>query len=376
MKDFKSGTFISVSSGYKAFQPNYINRKYKFDDTELLVLLEKANLKLGQLEAYAQLVPDIDHFIHLHVLKEATVSSRIEGTQTNIEDVLLREEEIDPEKKDDWQEVNNYIEAMNESLDSLETLPISSRLFKSAHKILLSGVRGENKIPGEFRKSQNWIGGKNIENATFVPPVCQEVENLMGDLEKFLHNDQTGLTHILKIALAHYQFETIHPFLDGNGRIGRLMISLYFIETNVLTKPVLYLSDYFEKNRLDYYDHLTRVRTQNALKQWLKFFLIGIVETAEKSIEGLKRIIALKDNCLHQRIPRLGKKMSSGQVLLNHLFINPIVRVENVSQVTGISPVSAYKLIEDFINLGILKEMTGGRRNRVYKFSEYFDVFK
>jgi len=226
-----------------------INRIYKIDDAALQLLIEKSTLKLGELNAYAQLVLDIDHFIKLHVVKEATVSSKIEGTQTNMEEALLKEEEIEPEKRNDWREVNNYVHALNQSVENLSKLPLSSRLLKQVHKILLDGVRGDSKLPGEFRRSQNWIGGATLNDATFIPPVHHDVEKLIGDLENFLHDNDTGLPNVLKAAVAHYQFETIHPFLDGNGRIGRLLITLYFIDANILQKPVLYLSDFFERNR-------------------------------------------------------------------------------------------------------------------------------
>lgn len=361
--------------GYKAFQPEIVNKVYHFDETDLLPFLEKANIRLGELNAYADLVPDIEHFIRLHVIKEATVSSRIEGTQTNMEEALLQEEEINPEKRNDWREVNNYIRSMNQSIEELENLPLSTRLLKKAHKTLLSGVRGEHKLPGEFRSSQNWIGGATLLDAAFIPPVWQEVDPLMGDLEKFMHNENTGLPHVIKIAIAHYQFETIHPFLDGNGRIGRLMITLYFIHAGILQKPVLYLSDFFERNRSLYYDNLTAVRSKNDFKSWIRFFLVGVIETAEKAIKGLKNILALKKECETHRITLLGKKMSSAQILLHQLFINPIIRPDEVAKSTGLSLVSAYKLIEDFERLKILKEITGTNRNRIYLFEEYYKVF-
>jgi Fic family protein len=375
MKSFKSGTYIQALD-YKAFKPESINKSYHFDDKELLPLLEKANLKLGELNAFSELVPDVDHFIRLHVLKEATVSSKIEGTQTNMEEALLQEEEIQPEKRDDWREVNNYIHALNNSVEQLNKLPLSSRLLKTAHKTLLSGVRGKHKLPGDFRKSQNWIGGASIKDAAFIPPVWQDVEPLISDLEKFLHNNDTGLPHVLKAAIAHYQFETIHPFLDGNGRIGRLLITLYFIHAGILQKPVLYLSDFFERNRSHYYDNLTAVRTRHDIRQWLKFFLVGVIETSDKAIAGLKSIIKLKQECETKRITSLGKKMPKAQLLLQHLFTSPVVRPEEVAKITSQSLVSSYKLIENFERLNILKEMTGNQRNRIYIFNEYFDVFK
>ena len=373
--NFKAGNYIQAT-GYKAFQPERINKYYQFDETDLFSLLEKANIKLGELNAYAELVPDVEHFIRLHVVKEATVSSRIEGTHTNMEEALLKEDEIVPEKRNDWREVNNYIQAMNQSIEQLETLPLSSRMLKNAHKTLLSGVRGEHKLPGEFRSSQNWIGGASLIDAAFIPPIWQEVDPLMGDLENFLHSDKTGLTHVLKIALAHYQFETIHPFLDGNGRIGRLMITLYFIQAGIMNKPVLYLSDFFDRNRNLYYENLTLVRTKNDLKTWMRFFILGVIETCDKAVQGLKNILALKKDCETTRIVTLGKKMQSAQLLLQSLFVDPVVRPDRVAQLTGLSLVSTYKLIEDFEKLKILREVTGGQRNRIYLFDEYFKVFE
>ncbi len=372
--DFNPGRYIQ-SIGYKAFMPEFINRNYHFDEPELTQLIELANLKLGELKAYSELVPDADHFIRLHVIKEATVSSRIEGTQTNMEEALLNEEEIHPEKRNDWREVNNYIQAMNQAITNMETLPLSSRLLKNAHKTLLQKVRGKHKLPGLFRTSQNWIGGATLKDAAFIPPVWQEVEPLMGDLEKFIHSENTGLPHVIKIALAHYQFETIHPFLDGNGRIGRLMITLYFMNAGIMTKPVLYLSDFFERHRSLYYDNLMAVRTRNDFRSWLKFFTVGIIETSQKAIEGLKNIIALKQECETIRIPKLGKKMAKAQLLLQRLFIDPVIRPSQVAELTGLSLVSSYKLIEDFENQNILHEITGNGRNRIYIFDEYFKVF-
>ncbi len=373
MKHFKAGNKVQADN-YKAFKPNPINRIFIFDDRELTVLTEKAVLRLGELNAYSDLVPDIDHFIRLYVLKEATLSSKIEGTQTNLEEALLFESEIEPEKRNDWREVNNYIKALNKGVDLLEKLPISSRLLKQTHGILMQGVRGKHKLPGEFRKSQNWIGGASIADATFIPPLHQDVGDLMGDLEFFLHNNDTGLPQVIKAAIAHYQFETIHPFLDGNGRIGRLLITLYFIHAKMLNKPVLYLSDFFERNRDLYNDNLMLVRTKNDIRQWVKFFLVGVIETSDKSILGLKAIIKLKQNCETHRIVRLGKKIPKAQMLLDHLFKTPMIRPNEVPKITGLSLVSSYKLINDFVELKILKELNQKQRNKVYVFSEYFEI--
>lgn len=372
--DFKSGFYVKQFD-YKAFMPEKINSAWSWSDRELTRLVEKSAIAMGQLDAYAHQIPNIDHFIRMYVVKEATVSSRIEGTQTNMEEALLRETDIQPERRNDWFEVNNYIEALNSSIERLKELPLSSRLLKEAHKILLTGARGEHKLPGEFRRSQNWIGGSSLLSAVFIPPVWEEVNPLMGDIENFLHNEDTGLTNLIKIAIAHYQFETIHPFLDGNGRIGRLMITLYLVEKGIIEKPVLYLSDFFEKNRELYYDNLTRVRTQNDLLKWVKFFLVGVIETCQNSIHTLKSIIELKKVCEEKRIYHLGKKVKTAKLLLDYLFQQPIVDAEMVSAQTKVSLVSSYKLIDDFVRLKILREMTGAKRNRLFIFDEYFTLF-
>jgi Fic family protein len=367
---------MKTPQGYTAFMPERINRAYRLDDPKLQGLVETATLKLGVLDAFGELVPNIRHFIRLHVVKEATVSSRIEGTNTNMQEVLMEERNVDPERRDDRREVNNYVAAMQQSLDRMPELPLSSRLLREAHSTLMKGVRGEKKTPGEFRRSQNWIGGASLTDATFIPPVWEEVNALMGDLEQFLHSSDTQLPHVLKAALAHYQFETIHPFLDGNGRIGRLMITLYFVHAGILKQPVLYLSDFFERNRSAYYDNLTRVRTHNDLEQWFKFFAVGVIETADKATNGLREILRLKQECLEQRIPSIGIRSTSGPRLLEYLFQQPVVNAEMVAAAIGQTQASAYKLIAAFEQVGILREITGGKWGRIYRFDEYFKVFE
>ncbi len=375
LANFKSGVYAKQLD-YKYFIPEKINVVYKWSDAKLTSLCDKATLKLGELNAFAELVPNIDHFIKMHIVKEATVSSRIEGTQTNMEEALQKEEFISPEKKSDWREVNNYIKALNEAIGDLKKLPLSTRMLKKAHKTLMKNVRGKHKMPGEFRRSQNWIGGASLKDAVFIPPTHELVNELIGDLENLMHNDESGLPHAMRIALAHYQFETIHPFLDGNGRMGRLMISLYFVSNEVLSKPVLYLSDFFEKNKTLYYDNLMRVRTHNNLTQWLKFVLAGIIETSQKAINGLKNIIQIKKKIEEKKIIRLGKKIVVAKKLSDYLFKQPIIGIDDVIEATELSNVSGYKLIEDFIKLGILVEITGMQRNRLFQFKEYFDIFK
>ena len=375
IEGFQAGTSIR-NADYQSFMPVKINDFWSWDDRELTRLIEKSALAIGQLDAYSHQVPDIDHFIRMYVAKEATISSRIEGTQTNMEEAMLKVTDIHPERRNDWQEVNNYTLALNMAIERLQQLPLSSRLIREAHGVLLDGVRGEHKMPGEFRRSQNWIGGSAPRNALFVPPAWQELNALMGDLENFLHNEDTGLTNLMKIAIAHYQFETIHPFLDGNGRIGRLMITLYLVEKGMLHKPVLYLSDFFEKHKANYYDSLMRVRISHDLRSWIKFFLTGVILTCESSISALQAILQLKKECEEQRIYSLGKKVNTAKLLLDHLYRQPIVDAEAVAIQTDLSLVSAYKLLDDFMKLGILKEITGAKRNRLFAFGEYFEIFK
>lgn len=376
MKDFRAGKATKTPQGYSAFMPERINRAYRLTDPKLQGLVEQATLKLGALDAFGELVPNIQHFIRLHVVKEATVSSRIEGTNTNMQEVLMDERNVDPERRDDRREVNNYVAAMQQSLKRMPQLPLSSRLLREAHGMLMKGVRGEKKTPGQFRRSQNWIGGASLADATFIPPVWEEVNPLMGDLENFLHSSDTQLPHVLKAALAHYQFETIHPFLDGNGRIGRLMITLYFVHAGIVKQPVLYLSDFFERNRAAYYDNLTRVRTHNDLDQWFRFFLVGVIGTADKATNGLREILRLKQDCLEQRIPNIGIRSTSATRLLEYLFQQPVVNAEMVSEAIGQTLASAYKLIAAFEQAGILREITGNKWGRVYRFDEYFKVFE
>lgn len=374
ISDFKSG--ISVKRyAYSSFQPELINLQWIIDDVEIVQLLTEANRMLGELNAFSQFIPNVDLFIQMHVVKEATTSSRIEGTQTNIEEALQKREEINPEKRDDWQEVQNYIEAMNHALHRLDTLPISTRLFKEIHQILMQGVRGERKLPGEFRTSQNWIGGATLRDAVFIPPIHEDISMLMSDVEKFVNNDEIKVPELIRIAMAHYQFETIHPFLDGNGRIGRLFITLYLVNTNLLSKPTLYLSSFFEKHRELYYNNLTGVRTNNNLIQWLRFFLVGVVETAKNSIQTFKEIIELKENIEHQILAKFGNKTLQIKTLLDFLYKHPICNIQNIEEVLHVSTPTANKIIKNLVELNILQEMTGFKRNRQFALHQYIQIF-
>jgi len=374
MKTFQSGRFIQQGH-YKSFQPSLINRAWVLDNMELIQLLGQADRELGRLDMYSEYIPNLDLFISMHVLKEATQSSKIEGTQTNMEEALLEKEDVAPDKRDDWEEVQNYVKAMNQAITKLKRLPFSARLIRDAHKTLLQGVRGKHKQPGEFRKSQNWIGGATISDAIFIPPVHTSIDELMGDIEQFAHDDTKYFPELLKIALVHYQFETIHPFLDGNGRVGRLLITLYLVSKGILKQPVLYLSDFFERNRTHYYDNLMRVREKNDLPQWFKFFLIGIIETAKSGIVTFDNILKLQKQ-VETQIRTLGSRTANAQKVVHYLYQRPMIDAAKVGEVAGISPASAYKLIVDLEQFGILKEITGGKRGKQYVFSAYLKLFK
>lgn len=373
MKNFKSGA--NQNQGYyKSFQPTLINRDWMIDDMKVLQLLSLADRQVGRLDMYSEYV-NIDLYIQMHIAKEATQSSKIEGTQTNMEEAFLKKEYIAQEKRDDWEEVQNYIQAMNHAVALLHTLPFSSRLIKQTHKILLQDVRGEHKLPGEYRTSQNWIGGASINDATFIPPVHATVNELISDIEKFANDEQNPMPDLLKIALIHYQFETIHPFLDGNGRVGRLLITLYLVNKGILKRPILYLSDFFEQHRTLYYDNLMRVRTHNDISQWFKFFLTGVIETAKKGVETFNAIMLLSKHT-EEKITKIGARSADAHKVIEHLYSNPIIDAQKVSEVIGKNPQSAYQLITKLEGLKIIEEITGAQRNRLYVFGEYLNIFE
>lgn len=374
MNSFHSGYWFK-RVGYRSFEPEKIDRPWRIDNPVVQEALSKADRHLGRLDMFSEYVPNLDLFIQMHVTKEATKSSRIEDTRTEIEEAILPEEEIAVERRDDWVEVNNYISAMRQCMESLGDLPFSNRLLKEAHVALMQGARGMDKMPGEFRLSQNWLGGSNPGNARFVPPIHENVPELMGDLETFAHNEDLHLPPLLRVGIMHYQFETIHPFLDGNGRIGRLMIPLYLISTKILKQPVLYLSDYLERNREEYYERLTRVRDHNDLSGWLHFFLDGVTETAKTGVETFNAILQLKQHW-ETEIASWKPRSAHGSKLFTHLFTHPWVNAASVSHVCSISAGTAYSLLERFVDCGILREITGAKRGKLYIFDPYLALFR
>lgn len=373
MQNFKSGQYQNQGY-YKSFSPNPINHQWVIDDMELLTLLSRADRMLGRLDMYSEHVPNLDLFISMHIMKEATQSTKIEGTQTKMEEALMPEEEVPLDKRDDWAEVHNYIHAMNEAVQSLNDLPFSSRLIRQVHKTLMEGVRGENKTPGEYRRSQNWIGGSTISDAIFVPPVHTEIPELITDIESFVHNESINVPDLIKIAIIHYQFETIHPFLDGNGRTGRLLITLYLVSKGLLKRPILYLSDYLERHRNTYYQTIMKARTENDLASWIKFFLTGVIKTAENGVNTFSEILAVEKQ--NETIAQsLGARSANVLKVLNELYKVPLTDASKVAAATGLTAPLAYKLIDVMQKEGMLREVTGAKRGKMYLLGNYFDIF-
>ena len=374
LESYTSGHLRLQPTGYESFIPTPVNHEWTWEDSRINMLLEEATRALVALDAFSRIVPNVDLFIQLHILKEANASSRIEGTRTEMDEALRPEEDVAPEKRDDWREVQNYVHAMNKAIDALDDLPLSTRLLRRTHAILMQGVRGQNKRPGSYRKSQNWIGGATLQDAHFVPPPHTDVPDLMSDLEKFWHNDAINVPHLVRIAISHYQFETIHPFLDGNGRIGRLLITLYLISHGFLSKPSLYLSSYIERHKATYYDALTTVRGTGDLGHWVRFFLVAVRETAQQGGDTFEAIQALRERAERQVLD-LGQKAGNARQLLTLLYRQPWIRAKDAADHLEVTHQTAMSLIRDLEDLGLLKETTGQQRNRRYVFAEYLNLF-
>lgn len=372
IEDFISGEFKNQYE-YKSFSPTKINREWTWRDPQISVLLEESTKKLATLNAYTEIVPDIDQFITMTVAKEARTSNEIEGTKTEINEIFLDINDLQPERRNDWQEVQNYIKAINTAASELENLPLSLRLLRNTHKILLEKGRGATKFPGEFRTTQNWIG-PSLKTAVFVPPSPIDMLDLLDDFEKFLHNREIHVPHLIRCAIGHYQFETIHPFSDGNGRIGRLFITLYLIANKHLEKPSLYLSSYLAQHRAQYFDALMRVRQSNDLIYWIKFFLQAISDIADNGIETFKKLLTLR-NDIQRKLLTLGKRAQNTQKIVLKLYSLPITSAKDVETFLKVAPTSAQNYINDLVDLGILVEITGFKRNRLYAFNDYIRLF-
>lgn len=374
----RAGHYKSNLSGemaYKSFMPNPLPPDPPVELTEDIVsLLVKANSQLAVLESVATRIPNVELFVSMYVRKEALMSSQIEGTQATLEDVL--NPMLDANTNRNVADVVNYIKATEFAIKRLQTLPLCNRLIKETHAILMEGVRGQEKNPGEFRYSQNWIGGQGstIKNARYIPPSPYDMSNAMSDLEKYINADDE-LDALIRAALIHYQFETIHPFLDGNGRVGRLLITLFLMEKKVLTTPALYISYFLKKNRVEYYDRMTEVRTKGNYEQWIKFFLQAIMESAEDAVATIDELIALHDANVAV-ISRLGRAAKNAILVFNYLESNPIIEIRKTSEALGIAFNTVSSAVNRLVDAGILIQTSGISRNRIFVYEAYLDILR
>jgi Fic family protein len=374
LEEYQSGKFVQMKD-YKAFIPSKINYNWEWSDTKLNKLLSEADRQIGELNAYSLLIPNVDLYIKMHVKIEANKSSRIEGTRTTVEEDLLDVTEINPEKRDDWEEVQNYVKATNYGGQRIrDGFPVCTRLIREIHEILMQGVRGEHKTPGEFRTSQNWIGGSMPSTAVYVPPPHTELTECLTDFELFINNEEIDTPDLIKIAILHYQFESIHPFQDGNGRIGRLLIPLYIQSKGLLDKSCLYISDYIERNKDLYYDMLTKVRTNNDIIGWIKFFLEAIIETSKVAKEKFRKVVELTKE-MDEAIMDLSVKPENAKRVLDILYDEPAINRKKICELTGIKEGTVKNIINSLLEKNIIIETTGYSRNQIFKFQKYTDLF-
>jgi Fic family protein len=378
MSETRAGRWIRQASGYRAFIPAPLPPDPPvLVDQEMVRLLSLADRSLGRLDGVASVLPNPNLFVAMYVRQEAVLSSQIEGTQSTLEDVIQFELGEDGSRlPQDIEEVVNYVRAMNHGLNRLGDLPLSLRLIREIHENLMAGVRGSHRAPGSFRVSQNWIGpaGSTLQNASFVPPPVPDMQDALGNLETFLH-DRQSLPVLLQAGIAHAQFETIHPFLDGNGRVGRLLITFLLCERDVLQRPLLYLSHYLKAHRTEYYDRLTAIRQEGNWEGWLKFFLRGVHEVSDSATETARRILKLRENHRQIVVGRFGGS-TNAQRLLDSLYEQPIVNVRSVQRQLGCTYVTANKLVDQFASAGLLHEITGSRRNRLFRYTDYLALFE
>lgn len=375
----RAGAYQKQPTDYLAFIPRSLPPTPPLRiDPAMLLLLSEADRALGRLDGAADTLPNPDLFVFMYVRKEAVLSSQIEGTQASLMDVLEFEADAaKPGNPQDVEEVVNYIGAMNYGLARLKELPLSLRLIREIHASLMQGVRGGNKDPGEFRRSQNWVGpaGSNLKRAIYVPPPPVQMLEALNNLEIFLHGGDP-MPVLIKAGLAHSQFETIHPFLDGNGRMGRLLITFLLCQSTVLKRPLLYLSFYFKQHRKEYYDRLQSVREYGDWEGWLKFFLRGVTQVSEEATQTSRHIVSLREQHRELIRVRTRKGASTALALLEKLYFRPVVSVQRITELTGLTYANANNLAKDFVNIGLLKETTGAKRNRSFAYKPYLDLFK
>jgi Fic family protein len=378
-KASRAGRYLRQPSGYRAFIPAPLPPDPPLDlGGALRDKLSAADYALGRLDGAVLTLPNLDLFVFMYVRKEAVLSSQIEGTQSSLQNLLAAEAQLfDPDTPKDVNEVANYVRAMNYGLNRLADLPVSVRLIREIHTQLMQGVRGGRLQPGELRTSQNWIGpaGCTLTDATFVPPPPHELPQALSDLERFLH-DGGGLPPLVQVGLAHAQFETIHPFLDGNGRVGRLLIAFLLTEKRLLAKPVLYLSHYFKHRRNEYYERLQAVRDAGDWKGWLTFFLDGVIEVSQQATHTAASILRMREDYRARITEHLGRAAANGQRLMDRLFDHPIVSVATVREWLGLTPAGANQIVSRLEGIGLLREITGYARNRRFRFEPYLRLFE
>ena len=372
----RSGRYEPQPQGYRAFIPAPLPPDPPLNLTlELTTLLAEANQALGRLDGATQTLPDQDLFVWMYMRKEAVFSSQIEGTQSSLNDLLAAEANVlRPRRPDDVSEVINYVAAMDHGVSRLETLPVSMRLVREVHERLLEGRRGAERQPGLIRTSQNWIGGPSPSEATFVPPPHQVVPEALSNLERFIHSED-DLSLLLRIGLVHAQFETIHPFLDGNGRVGRLLITLLLCEQGALQRPVLYLSHYLKQYRTEYYDALQAVREKGAWEGWIMFFLRAVAVVATEATATAREIVGLRERHRDLLVSELGRGAGTGLRLIESLYRGPFITVPEAQKLLGVTYQSANNLVTRLEAMGVLEEVTGQTRHRVFRYSEYADLF-
>ena len=373
LENNRAGQLKKMQSDYQCFVPHNLKDIKLNIDSEINALVNKAYLLLGRLDGMAITLPDIDLFVSMYVQKEAVISSQIEGTQASLVDVLQKDK--GKEKIKDTEEIVNYIKATHYSFKRLNKMPLCMRLIRETHAVLLSNIRGEEKMPGEFRRSQNWIGhaGSTLKDASFIPPAPDEMDICLGDLERYIHEDST-ISNLIKIALIHYQFETIHPFLDDNGRMGRLLIILYLREQGLIEYPVLYLSYFFKKNRNRYYELLNNIRIKGEFEEWIKFFIDGICEISEDAITSMQKIVELKNTDMKKIRELSGSNISNLLLIYDYLLQHPFLEAEDIKNLVGVSKPTANKLLENLMTIEIVELVEDKKRYRQYVYKKYVDI--
>ncbi len=375
----RAGRYVTQASGYRAFLPAPLPPSPPLDlDADLREALSNADYALGRLDGAVLTLPNPDLFVLMYVRKEAVLSSQIEGIQSSLQHLLAAEAQLyDPDAPADVAEVINYVRAMKHGLARLDQLPVSTRLIREIHAELMHGVRGGRLTPGEFRRTQNWIGpaGCTLRTATFVPPPPHELSRALGELERFLHGDDAP-PRLVQVGLAHAQFETIHPFLDGNGRVGRLLITFLLMEKGLLSRPVLYLSHFFKRERAEYYNRLQAVRDAGDWEGWLAFFLRGVTDVSREATRTAASILTMREDYRARITRELGRAAANGHLIMDRLFDHPVVKVQTVRDWLGVTPAGANNLVNRLVEVGLLREITGYARNRRFRFDPYLRLFE